>query len=115
VPSFAIERPDLIKVAHIENENNAEVRRILIERMGVGKYLAEVKAEVVEWDGGIRGCDGSSNRVLMRSKHGMWLVGTDGSTERVYYMSVPDDVKTPSEAHRRISGVDDESRLIFEA
>jgi len=58
---------------------------------------------------------GSAPRALMRDDLGnMWLVGTDGSTARVYTMAVPSDVSTCKEAHERICGFG-ENRLIAEA
>jgi hypothetical protein len=40
-----------------------------------------------------------------------WLVGTDGSTDRCYYMSVPREAKTCKEAHEMIAGVSEENIL----
>ena len=52
---------------------------------------------------------------LMRTKDGQkWLVGSDGSTQRVYYMPVPESAKTCREAHEAISGLN-EDQLLMEA
>lgn len=48
VPAFVIVRPDWITLKHIENETNAEVRRIMIERYGHERYLRESKADLVD-------------------------------------------------------------------
>jgi hypothetical protein len=51
----------------------------------------------------------------MRTKDGQkWLVGSDGSTQRVYYMPVPESAKTCREAHEAICGLD-EDKLLMEA
>ena len=56
-------------------------------------------------------------RTLMQTKRGeLFLVGTDGSTDRVYTMPIPDDrdIKTCSEAHAAIAGFD-ESRVVSQS
>lgn len=47
VPSYVIENPELIAVQSIESEQNAEVRRVKIERFGQSRYVLESQAEVV--------------------------------------------------------------------
>jgi hypothetical protein len=44
VPAFVIVRPDWITVAHIQQEENAEVRRVMTERYGYERYLADTGA-----------------------------------------------------------------------
>ncbi len=39
VPAFVVVRPDWITVEHIDTERNAEVRRVMLERFGLDKYL----------------------------------------------------------------------------
>jgi hypothetical protein len=59
---------------------------------------------------------GASTRVLLEDPDGeKWLVGTDASTKRVYTMSVPREVRTCSEAHCAISGLDSEGRIIAQS
>jgi hypothetical protein len=50
VPSFAVLRPDLIEPAHVQQEENAEVRRVLIERMGWDRWLTQSGAVPVQSD-----------------------------------------------------------------
>jgi len=45
-----IEQPETISVEHIENESNAEVRRILINQYGFGRYLIDSKSEKIHQD-----------------------------------------------------------------
>lgn len=105
--------PETITIKQIREENNSEVQRIMISRMGAGKYLKETNCELVDMDS--MTLQGSAPRALMRDDLGnMWLVGTDGSTARVYTMAVPPDVSTCKEAHERICGFG-ENRLIAEA
>jgi len=51
---------------------------------------------------------GSMPRALMEDKQGQrWLVGTDGSTKRVYYMRAPREANTCAEAHSALAGFDE--------
>jgi hypothetical protein len=47
VPAFVVVRPDWITLKHIETEDNAEVRRVMIERFGTAKYVRESGADLV--------------------------------------------------------------------
>ena len=114
VPLQVIEFPETITAKQIQDEKNAEVQRIMIERVGAGKYLRESGAKLIDMDS--LTLEGSAPRALMEDKTGnRWLTGTDGSTARVYTMAVPREAQTCAEAHRMISGLDKESRLIAEA
>lgn len=111
VPAYAITDPGQITVKEIYEETNAEVRRALIERKTPEKYLWESKAKLIDVDH--EKCrKGSAPRALLKDQLGdQWLVGTDGSTKRVYYMPVPNEVTTCREAHIAICGFD-ESRVL---
>jgi hypothetical protein len=50
VPAWMIEHPDQITVGKIEAEQNAEVRRVMIERYGQERYLLDSKAEEIHRD-----------------------------------------------------------------
>jgi len=99
-----IEAPETITVAQIKAEKNAEVKRIMRERFGEGRYLQESGARLIDTDfEGAR--KGAAPRALLEDSEGQrWLVGTDGSTERVYYMPVDSRFKTCREAHESICG-----------
>jgi len=99
--------PELITLEEIENESNAETKRIMIDRYGTGKYLSDIDAKVIDID--------SSNtfRSLIVDKNAnKFLEGTDGSTERVYFMRVPNYVQTCKEAHESICGVPEDLFLM---
>lgn len=113
VTQQVVERPETLTPDQIRAEQNSEVQRVMIERFGPGRYLVACGAKVVDVD--TLTLVGSATRALMRDEAGnMWLVGTDGSTGRVYHMSVPRDVETCRQAHEAICGFQ-ESRLIAEA
>lgn len=97
--------PETLTLEQIDTEGNAEVKRIMIQRFGAHKYLKETGAKVINEDEGL-GLLGSAPRWLIEDKNGQkWLVGTDGSTRREYFMPVPREVRTCSEAHQAISGL----------
>ena len=99
--------PETLTLEQIDKEENAETKRIMINRYGVSKYMLETEAKQIDVDQ--LNLEGSSMRTLMEDKHGnRWLIGTDGSTGRVYHMSVPNNVSTCREAHEAISGIPEE-------
>ncbi len=48
VPWWVIEHPDRLTAARITNERNAEVRRVMLDRYGVARYLLDIKAETLD-------------------------------------------------------------------
>jgi hypothetical protein len=105
--------PETITIDEVMSQGNAEIRRVLIMKMGPGEYLKKSGAVLVDMDS--LTLTGSAPRALIMDKFDqMWLIGTDGSTARVYSMAVPDWVKTCREAHNAISGFS-ETNIISEA
>ena len=114
VPMWLCEFPEALTLDKIQKEENAEVRRIMVERYGPKRYMQEVGAKVLDYGAGL-GLVGSAPRALYETKDGQkWLVGSDGSTKRVYWMPVPAESKTCAQAHALIAGFD-EARLVAEA
>ena len=50
VPADIIERPESITVKRIEEERNAELKRIMIDRYGMARYVRDAKFDVVDAD-----------------------------------------------------------------
>lgn len=48
VPSWIIEHPERVTVAAIDSIQNAEVRRVMIERYGLARYMEDSDAQVVD-------------------------------------------------------------------
>lgn len=48
VPEKVIEHPERITVEEVDNEQNVEIRRIMLERMGWGRYIEESDAELID-------------------------------------------------------------------
>lgn len=114
VPAWVVMHPERITVKSIKNESNAEVRRVMRERFGEGKYLVETKAKVIDYDQETAR-EGAAPRALMEYDDGdRVLVGTDGSTSRVYYMPVDRSINTCREAHESLCGFD-ESKIVVKS
>ena len=112
VPRWIVENPELITLAKIEAENDAEIRRIMTERYGLEKYLVESGAELVDTD--TPKVKGASPRALVKTTKGEYLlIVGDGSTSRIYSLR-SHETKTCKEAHELIMGMD-ESTIIAEA
>jgi hypothetical protein len=94
--------PMHITVRDIQTERNAEVRRVLIERMGHERYLSESRARLVSHDEtGVLWCSDYSSYGQARS---LWFLevrnGTrepDGTYKR-YFLRVPPHMRTPRAA-----------------
>jgi hypothetical protein len=50
VPAFVVVKPEWITVKHIQEEENAEVRRIMLERMGSERFAKEAQMVVLHED-----------------------------------------------------------------
>ena len=126
VPEHVVMRPETITIEEIEKNDNIEVRRLMIGQRGIGWYLTGTKAEVIHQDevkvfaqtATIDPDDRalSMPRALLRDKSKrIYLCGTDGSTDRVYYMMCPGNVRTCAEAHEQLSGGLDESKCVAQS
>ena len=104
VPGRLIEQPETITVKEIQDEGNEEVRRVMVDLYGPGRYLRDSGARLIDADHeGAR--KGAAHRALLEDDLGQrWLVGTDGSTGRTYHMAVPENVKTCRAAHESRCG-----------
>lgn len=107
VPADIVTNPEKITVGRIKAEPHAEVRRIMRQQYGDQRYLTDTGATVIDSDHeSCRG--GAAPRMLVEDDEKLrWLVGTDGSTGRVYFMRVPANTKTCREAHEALCGFDE--------
>jgi len=103
IPGWIIEDPKSITVAKITAESNAEIRRVMIEKMGTGEYLFQIGATIIHAD-----ISHGLPRALMRDSFGnQYLYGSDNSTGRIYAMPVAMDAMTCRQAHESICGFDE--------
>lgn len=110
VPDVLIEAPEKITVAMIKENTNTEVRRLLRQAYGNGRYLADIGAKVIDVDTvsvDIQERNAKTiTRALMEDDEGnRWLVASDGSTDRVYSdLLAPPDCASCAEAYEAITG-----------
>jgi len=105
VPQRIVENSESITLDEIRTEENAELKRVLRQQYGEGRYLADIGAKIIHTDtiGVGEHHDGEIMRALMEDdENRRYLVGTDGSTGRTYYMRVPGAPETCAEAHQSI-------------
>jgi hypothetical protein len=103
VPDWIILHPEKIESGSIQQEQNAEIRRVLIERYGDSRYLAESRAKVISSDIDTKGnlrellvlewADGREMRMLKVINS---TPEPDGHN-KVYYLGVPSDIRTVAE------------------
>lgn len=108
--TWIITNPEKITVEKINEEVNIEYRRIMTDILGISKFLEETEAKVIDVDmvKVLEDDDITMPRALMEDRSGRkFLVGTDGSTDRVYYMEVDPSSITCTEAHNSIAPVDE--------
>jgi hypothetical protein len=115
VPREVVMEPESITLSQILKEENAEIKRIMMDVYGMGKYLEGIKAKVIDVDTTFthRKGEGTMSRALMQDdENRRYLVSTDGSTARCYWMQVPNHVKTCVEADQSLSGGRDPSKCV---
>jgi len=98
VGSRVVLHPESITYAEVFTEPNAEVRRVLLERMGVERFLEEADAVVVDQD-----TDTGGNRQLLKVRMPpdeplVALVVFCPSTGHQYMLRVPPTMRTCHEA-----------------
>jgi uncharacterized protein DUF6745 len=99
VPAFVVVRPDWITAHHIETESNAEVRRVMIERMGYEKYILESGAQLIHSDetGALYRKELPDDEPLMAVHVLNSTPEPDGSVKR-YMLRVPPNVERARQA-----------------
>lgn len=99
VPAFVLTRPERITVEHIRSEENAEVRRIMIERYGPSRFILDSKAEVLHQDE-----FGTLYRAPLENDEPLVMVRVVNSTpepdgsRREYFLRVPPLIMRAREA-----------------
>lgn len=99
VPEQVVMRPETQSVADIEGEEDSEIKRLRITRLGWQKYLQMVKAEIIDH----RTDEAGQKEVLVKTKDYCVLMCICPSTGRDFAMDVPADTKTCAEAQMFLS------------
>ena len=99
VPQHVIDRPDTITAADVLAEPNAEVRRVMVERMTPERFLADADARPVQQDdyGKLWRIDLPDDEPLVMVELENSTVEPDGST-KTYYIRVSPQCQTALEA-----------------
>jgi hypothetical protein len=99
-------RPETITAEEVLGEENAELRRVLLERMGYERFLAQARAKVRDTDRDT----GGERRLLMVPLPGdeplVCLAVLCPSTGRQYLLRVPPNMRTCHQAAAWIAGFD---------
>jgi uncharacterized protein DUF6745 len=99
VPRQVIERPDTITVNQIRTTGNLEVRRVLLERYGLDRYLRDADATPVQVDD-----YGRLWRFELPEDEPLTIVEVDNATAEpdgtyaTYLLRVPPTMRTAKEA-----------------
>jgi hypothetical protein len=99
LPADIIEDPKSITVKRIQTENNAEIRRVMVEKYGLDRYLTDSGAKVISKDafGSLLSSNQDDDEPIVAVQVLNSTPEPDGST-RTYIIRVPPTMKTPQEA-----------------
>lgn len=108
VPSWVIDHPETMTVTQIRRERNTEIRRIMIERFGLDRFLTESKAIKVAEDADAQGhrrvlwdttlaSPRSWNPERIRVVQVINSTPEPDGTRKSYFLRVPPTVRTPLE------------------
>jgi hypothetical protein len=99
VPEFVIAAPDSLHGQLVLEERNAEVRRVMIERLGHDRFILETGARPLQADD-----YGALYRIELEGDEPLVLVHVTNSTPepdgsvKKYFLRVPPSVRTAREA-----------------
>lgn len=111
VPPRVIFRPRTLTPEEILGERNAELRRVMLERVGLDRVLRDARAESLDSD-----ADAGGARRLVRIRPRDWVGRAQPltflhcrcpSTGRDYLLRVPPETRTCREAAAWLAGFDD--------
>lgn len=99
VPEDVILRPHDLSVERIEKETNVEIRRVMIERYGVSRYVSDSGAEAIAEDscGVLYRKEVPGDEAIVMVKVLNSTPEPDGS-RKTYFLRVPPNMRTPHEA-----------------
>jgi len=104
VPQYIIENPENLTPQRITDEENVEVRRIMLERYGAGRYLHDIGAVVLDADVDPLGNPRRLLRAELPNDEPLVMTEVTNSTpeldgsKKVYHERVPGSITTLEEA-----------------
>jgi hypothetical protein len=95
IPKHVVETPEENMVAAIQGEPNAEVRRVMIERYGAGRFIAKASAQIIDSNrlGTLYRCPMNDDEPLVMIKLVNRTAEQDGSFKE-YFLRVPPEIIT---------------------
>lgn len=127
IGEFVVEKPSELTLAHINQEENEEIKRIAIDRFGWGRYLEQIGATVVDRrDNAIDNTIEALVNIRTKIKRRQWgwngavqeteiqqrkLILSCRSTARQYFLAVPEDTRS-CEAGQRWMAEGANTRLV---
>jgi hypothetical protein len=100
-------RPETISIEEILQEQNAERRRVLLDRFGIPRFMQETKASLLDEDHD-RGGTRQLLRVELKDDEPLVTLSCFcPSTARQYFLRVPPDMKLCHQAAAWVAGFDD--------
>jgi hypothetical protein len=95
VPQQVIEAPEKLVPVRIQSEPNAEIRRIMIERYGPGRFIADAGGRIIDRDrhGTLYRCLMNDDEPLVMVKVVNRTAEADG-TFKEYFLRVPPEITT---------------------
>jgi hypothetical protein len=121
VPENAVMAPETLTLKQIKDAPDAETRRILREIYGEERYFEDSKPQIIDQDFTIVDYtkQQAMPRMLVKTDEGdVYLIGTDGSTNRTYYMPIANleqagrvlgEINTCKKAHQLICGIPEQN------
>ena len=108
VPWTVVEHRDRITVGQIDREQNAEIRRVMLELYGEARYLQDSGAQPIHTDEyGVlyrKEVPGDEPIVMVRVENS--TPEADGKTKKIYWLRVPPTIETAREAVAWTFGVE---------
>lgn len=96
VPRDIVERPGAISADRILRERDQEVRRVMLERMGVDRFLVDAHASLVAEDpcGALFDCPRSWDHGALRLVRVINSTPEPDGTRQIYLLRIPPTTKT---------------------
>jgi len=107
-PRHVVEDPMRITAVEILEERNSEIRRVMLEKMGIGRFLNESNAHVLDQDTDGRGMPRRlmAQRLWGWAEISVYVEVTCPSTGHVYYLRVPPETRSCAQAVAWTFGMD---------
>lgn len=112
VPRSVIENPSSITVDNIDSEQNTEVRRVMLERYGLARYIHDSRADLLDEDRDIYNRQRKLWRKEITGDEPLVMVEVINSTpepdghHKTYTLRVPPDMATAQQAVAWTFGMD---------